>query len=89
MEELYKVCFILGVSKECNLPSLLAIGRGICEVVDGLTLWDGGTAPACPEWCGGLCSEDTVSSFCLLTPPAWTVKEELLLTTVVYRGRTY
>ena len=38
MEELYKVCFILRVSKECNLPSLQAIGRGICEVVDGLNL---------------------------------------------------
>ena len=82
MEELYEVCFILRVSKECNLPSLLAIGSGICEAVDGLNLWDGGTTLACPEWCGGLSLEDTVCSVCLFKPPAQTVKEELLLTTI-------
>ena len=70
------------MSKECNLPSLLAIGRGMCEVVDG-TLRDGETTLSCPECCGGLSLEDTVGSFCLTKPPAGTVKEELLLTTVV------
>ena len=74
------------MNKECNLPSLLAIGRGICEVVDGLNLRDGGTTLACPECCGALSLEDTVCLF--FKPPARTVKEELFLTTAVYRGCT-
>ena len=74
------------MNKECNLPSLLAIGRGMYEVVDDLNLLDGGATLSCPEWCGGPSLEDTV---CLLfKPPAGTVKEELFLTTAVYSGRT-
>ena len=82
MQELYEWCVILRVNKKCNLPSLLAIGLGIHEVVDGLKLRDGGTALACPEGWGGLSLEDTVCSVCLSKPPAQTVKEELLLTTI-------
>ena len=77
MEEiLYEECFIQRVNKECNLPSFLAIGRRICEVVYGLNLRDGGAT----EWCGGLSLEDTVGSFCLTKPPAGTVKEEVQVT---------
>ena len=67
-----------GVQTAC-IPCFLALGG--CEAADG-TLRDGGTALACSEWCGGLSLEDTVGSFCLSKPPAWTVKEELHLTTV-------
>ena len=81
MEELYEECFIQRVNKECNLPSLLAIGRGIREVADGLNLWDGGATLTCPEWSGSLSLENTVGGFCLTESPAGTVKIELLLTT--------
>ena len=60
----------------------------MCEVVDGLNLWDGGVTLVRPEsGCGGLSLEDTVRSFPLTKPPAGTVKEELLLTTVVISSR--
>ena len=77
-EELYEECFIQKVSKDSNLPSLLAIGRGICEVVDGLNLLDGVATLASPEWSGGLPLEDTVCGFCLTKTSAGTVKEELI-----------
>ena len=67
-----------GVQTAC-IPCFLAIGCGGCEAADG-TLWDGGTALACPEWCGGLSLEGTVCNFCLTKPPAGTVKEELHVT---------
>ena len=81
MEEHDEVCFIQRVSKECNLPSFLAIGCRMCEV-DG-NLRDGGTTLACPECSASPSLEDTVCSFCLTKSPAVTVKEELHLTTVV------
>ena len=53
-----------------------AIGRGICEVVDGLNLRDGGTTLSCPECCGGLSLHGRHRrKFCLTKPPAGTVKE--------------
>ena len=59
----------------------------MCEVVNG-NLRDGGSTLARPEsGCGGLSLEDTVRSFPLTKPPAGTVKEELLLTTVVISSR--
>ena len=61
-KNLYEVCFIQRVNKECHLPSLLAIGRGMYEVVDG-NLRDGGATLACPEWCRGLSLKDTVHGF--------------------------
>ena len=79
MDSVYcKATITLLISVLRDIPSFLAIGRGICEVVDG-NLCDRGTTLACPEWCRGISLEDTVCSFCLTKPPAGTVREELHL----------